>query len=602
MTAVFPRSDAPALPSWMPPSRLGAFIFAGKVTLLRLRRLFQDLAAAPPRLARAEPIGLDQTIAESRTPLWSDESIAERAHEQGKVQNLRVAARALNGLIIPAGETFSFWRQVGPPHARRGFVSGRMLQQGCMVPATGGGLCQLSNALYDVALAADCRIVERHAHSRVVPGSAAALGRDATVAWNYVDLRFAPDRDLRVTVRLDADQLVVGLAGQGESSPVPPPDVALRTPIETTPRSCGTCDETGCFRYERARHASASISATRVFLVDEAWPEFLDYVLRARGPGDRLGLPFPGQRRKLPRYAWATDGFAQVGAAPASALRRAGALRVAGGQGAARRRAELDGADRIARSLARLITPEVRALTVAQSYLPFLWREGCLGGRSFDVLMSRLPMTALQSRLDLAAAAHPDHPTLADFRAEAWRVECETEALAAASQIVSPHAEIAALFPEQAVRLAWASPPPASRKTAQRPFIAFPGPTVARKGAYAVRDAAIALDLEVMPLGSEIEGPEFWRGVRLAPPGDWRDAMAVVQPAVVEDQPRRLLAALASGIPVIASAACGIDPQVGLTLIAPDDPAALGAALRGALKLKPTPPAASASDRDHAHS
>jgi glycosyltransferase involved in cell wall biosynthesis len=49
----------------------------------------------------------------------------------------------------------------------------------------------------------------------------------------------------------------------------------------------------------------------------------------------------------------------------------------------------------------------------------------------------------------------------------------------------------------------------------------------------------------------------------------------VVQPALVEEQPRRLLAALAAGIPVIATPACGIEPRPGLYLIPPDDTTAL---------------------------
>jgi hypothetical protein len=118
--------------------------------------------------------------------------------------------------------------------------------------------------------------------------------------------------------------------------------------------------------------------------------------------------------------------------------------------------------------------------------------------------------------------------------------------------------------------------------------IGFPGPTVARKGAHAVRAAALALDLEVMPLGSELEGEGFWRGVRIAPPGDWTTVDVIVQPAIVEDQPRRLLAALAAGIPVIATPACGLDPQPGLKLIPPADPEALIAALASASQTAPT--------------
>jgi hypothetical protein len=48
---------------------------------------------------------------------------------------------------------------------------------------------------------------------------------------------------------------------------------------------------------------------------------------------------------------------------------------------------------------------------------------------------------------------------------------------------------------------------------------------------------------------------------------------------VVEDQPRRLLAALAAGVPVIATAACGLDPQPGLVLLPQGNAEALIAAL-----------------------
>ena len=80
-----------------------------------------------------------------------------------------------------------------------------------MMPAVGGGLCQLSNALYDAALPAGCQIVERHAHSGPCPGSAAAAGRDATVAWNYVDLRFVRPTRLLRSVRLDRRDLSISL-------------------------------------------------------------------------------------------------------------------------------------------------------------------------------------------------------------------------------------------------------------------------------------------------------------------------------------------------------------------------------------------------------
>ncbi len=238
------------------PTRASLAAFEAKAALFQLRRSLVELGRAPPRLAQgagaASVAGYHHVVAQSVTGLWTDPALAEQAMQLGKVQNLRRAAAALDGLELPAGAVLSFWRQVGRATRRRGFVRGRMLREGCMVPSVGGGLCQLSNALYDVALQAGCRIVERHSHSRIVPGSAAAVGRDATVAWNYVDLRFAAPAAMRLGVRLTDRDLVVSLRsltplaaapGAADAAAASPARCAARPPAAgpaTRPPACCT--------------------------------------------------------------------------------------------------------------------------------------------------------------------------------------------------------------------------------------------------------------------------------------------------------------------------------------------------------------------------
>ncbi len=563
------------LPERALPTRLGALVFQIKTNLFRARRSLIEMGRGPRRLARGKPEEFPVVAAQLRSSLWSDPRPGERALQWGKVQNLRAAARLLDKTVLPAGIVFSFWRQMGPARAARGFVAGRMLQEGCLVPATGGGLCQLSNALYAAALDAGCTIVERHAHSRLVPG---ARGRDATVAWNYVDLRFTAPADMMLRVIVQCDELVVSL-----HAPPTPRDVGPR--ISPSPQgdsqqdanNCGSCGETSCFRHEGARPAPVGRTA---YLVDENWPEFRAYVASKRTADDVLVLPRRDQ--KSARYAWPTDGFGRVESATLATLTRSMRLRLAK-DGPKKRAAELVSAEALARRHARALTPDVTDVVVAQSLLPYLWRDGHLGGRRFSVLMTRMPMAQIEARLDTAAAAHPERHTLADFRADRSQVDAETEALTAADRIITPHTEIAALFEERAVRLDWHKPAPRDRTPPFRNRIAFPGPTIARKGAYELREAASALGLEVVLVGSELEGADFWSGVRTrrTDPENWFDGVvAAVQPALLEDAPRRLLAALASGVPVIATPACGLPPQNGLTLVPADDTSALIDALR----------------------
>jgi glycosyltransferase involved in cell wall biosynthesis len=247
----------------------------------------------------------------------------------------------------------------------------------------------------------------------------------------------------------------------------------------------------------------------------------------------------------------------------------------------------------------------VTEVCVAQSLLPFLWKMGVLGGRRVTVLMTRLPMEKLQTRLDRAAKVHPDRVTLADFRAPSDVVVAEKAALEAADRIVTPHALVASQFPGKAELLDWHMPNALrSPRMPKRRSIVFPGPSIARKGAYEVRALALRLDLEVVLLGGDLEGEGFWSGlpVRHAARTDlnWlREAGLVVQPSIIEEQPRSLLAALAAGIPVIATPACGILPKLGITLIPENDPDALVEAILAHTDVPARPASPTISHRGH---
>jgi vancomycin resistance protein YoaR len=218
-------------------ARWQAALFVGKAWCSGQARAARSGGVAPRRLERKPIVAGGRRMAASQSPLYANDVAGEQSLQAGKVQNLRVAARYLDGLVIPAGELFSFWAQVPRPTRRLGFVRGRELREGCVIASVGGGLCQLSNALYDVALTAGSAIVERHAHSRRLPGSMAALGRDATIFWNYVDLRFRAPVDCQLEVSLDRDRLTVALRALGPADAVSVPVVREARSLESRPRT-----------------------------------------------------------------------------------------------------------------------------------------------------------------------------------------------------------------------------------------------------------------------------------------------------------------------------------------------------------------------------
>src|SRR5262249_3118509 len=78
-----------------------------------------------------------------------------------------------------------------------------------------------------------------------------------------------------------------------------------------------------------------------------------------------------------------------------------------------------------------------------------------------------------------------------------------------------------------------------------------------------------------------LEDAGFWDGIRATPANGTllTDASAVVLPAWLEDQPRRLLQAMTWGIPVVATDGCGLDGLSQVRTVKTGDAQALKDAL-----------------------
>src|SRR6201999_3945444 len=103
------------------------------------------------------------------------------------------------------------------------------------------------------------------------------------------------------------------------------------------------------------------------FLLDEAWPEFRDYVRQRRARNDLLAIPLDGRNWNRARYAWETEGFAEVTTATLTSLIHSVLARRARGSNGARVCAQLHRAEAVARVFARALTPDVTEICVAQS-------------------------------------------------------------------------------------------------------------------------------------------------------------------------------------------------------------------------------------------
>ena len=103
-----------------------AAIFRAKVSLLQLKRGFFNLTSGKTRrFAFARNLADGQIVAESKTPLWTESAPEEQSLLAGKVHNLRLAVKKLDGLEVSANDIFSFWKCVGRAIRPHGYVAVR---------------------------------------------------------------------------------------------------------------------------------------------------------------------------------------------------------------------------------------------------------------------------------------------------------------------------------------------------------------------------------------------------------------------------------------------------------------------------------------------
>ncbi|MET3462360.1 VanW family protein [Variovorax atrisoli] len=593
--------------AWQPPRRIDAIDFWLRSRLLATAHALREtLRPSARRWTEGSGALADAPVlAHCRTPLWTDGRADEFPLVAGKVQNLRVARRAFDAVEVPAGEVLSFWRQLGRPAAWRGFVQGRELRGGCVVPTLAGGLCQLSNALATVASRAGFELVERHGHTARIeqagePGPDAV---DATVFWNYIDLKVRARQAWRLEVELTGSELVLRIRGRGASTVPFVPVTVRRTNDDSSgdanaappvARGCLSCDQTACFRHRP--QVDVGPQGLTVALLDTWTPEFARY-LREEHPRAQRMQPVPMRLAfwRRPAAGWHREPAALAPQAPWTAsLRRALWQRLWARRAGRRQASLIDGQRWLAQAFAARLRPEHTQLVVEQSLLPHLQRLGALDGRSVVVLAGALPMADIERRLDEASRRWPDDATLRDFRADASLVRAESLALARASAIVTPHAEVARRLAAparqaQLRRLEWALPQAGAvvRADADLPLVVFAASALARKGARELAAALQGWPCRLRVLGSASDDDGLWQGIghveHMNWQGDWlAGAAVVVLPAHVEHAPRALLRAVAAGVPVVASTACGLGALPGVREIAAGDVAVLRTALHAA--------------------
>ena len=132
--------------------------------------------------ADAQKLGIEEVVSSFTTQF---------PHADYRNVNLGRAAELVNGTVLKPGETFSLNDTVGERTVANGFTEGFIISDGVFKEDLGGGVSQVATTLFNAAFFAGLEDVEHKPHSFYIDRY--PIGREATVVWGAVDLRFKND-------------------------------------------------------------------------------------------------------------------------------------------------------------------------------------------------------------------------------------------------------------------------------------------------------------------------------------------------------------------------------------------------------------------------
>ena len=133
--------------------------------------------------------------------------------DSNRIHNVQLVSRLVDRKLIAPGATFSFNQATGARTADKGFREAPVIINGELSTGLGGGVCQVSTTVFNAAYEAGLKITERTNHALYI--SHYPQGRDATVNYPDVDLKFVNDTDHWLLLRtfVGSSSLVVDLYG-----------------------------------------------------------------------------------------------------------------------------------------------------------------------------------------------------------------------------------------------------------------------------------------------------------------------------------------------------------------------------------------------------
>lgn len=141
---------------------------------------------------------LEYEICGTKTLMINENSGHDIIYQKNKIDNLKIASKTMNHILVKPGEVFSFYYLSKNSKKYGEYKDGLVLVDGVIVAKKGGGLCHLSNLLHYIFLMSPLTVIERHGHkvkSFPNPDKSSLEGIDSTIHPGWLDLKVKNNTD-----------------------------------------------------------------------------------------------------------------------------------------------------------------------------------------------------------------------------------------------------------------------------------------------------------------------------------------------------------------------------------------------------------------------
>lgn len=119
--------------------------------------------------------------------------------ESYRFTNIGLAAKGINQSLVIPGKSWSLNETLGERTTAKGYVPGSYINGGALQKTVGGGISQSATTTFNAVFFAGLKIDEHHPHTLYYTRYPA--GREATVSWPDLDLKFTNDSKYGVVLQ-----------------------------------------------------------------------------------------------------------------------------------------------------------------------------------------------------------------------------------------------------------------------------------------------------------------------------------------------------------------------------------------------------------------